>query len=173
MKIQLTEFYPVEGKTKEYQVFYEQNELDGFSVESSPEFTLTVHHIKNRKMTFEGNGSVDLIMHCDRCLKDVKVTVEFSFERELDAANGTDEDGEPVFLIEEDELLVDDLISEEVSMNLPMKVLCREKCKGICPDCGADLNKGECDCGKKAKPTKMAEALMQFQHLFSDENGEA
>jgi uncharacterized protein len=47
-----------------------------------------------------------------------------------------------------DELTIpfDPLIEEEVQLELPMKALCREDCKGICPTCGADRNTTPCSC---------------------------
>ncbi|MBI5187527.1 MAG: DUF177 domain-containing protein, partial [Nitrospirae bacterium] len=48
---------------------------------------------------------------------------------------------------EELELL--DLIKEQVMLNLPMKPLCSDSCKGICPQCGTDLNEGNCGCSRE------------------------
>ena len=42
----------------------------------------------------------------------------------------------------------DDIAREQVLMALPMKPLCREECRGLCPECGADWNAGECACDK-------------------------
>jgi uncharacterized protein len=39
-------------------------------------------------------------------------------------------------------------IREEVLLGHPTRTLCREDCKGICPDCGAYLNEEECQCQK-------------------------
>ena len=41
---------------------------------------------------------------------------------------------------------VDDLVYNEISVNWPMKILCRPDCKGICRVCGRDLNEGACEC---------------------------
>ena len=40
-------------------------------------------------------------------------------------------------------------IQEQVVLNLPMRPLCREDCKGLCAACGADLNLGECNCRRQ------------------------
>jgi len=39
-----------------------------------------------------------------------------------------------------------DLLREQFQLVLPMKPLCREDCKGLCPECGTNLNRGTCDC---------------------------
>ena len=47
-----------------------------------------------------------------------------------------------------DELDLSDALQEEIVMALPMQPLCSKTCKGLCPQCGADLNKGACGCRK-------------------------
>ena len=39
-----------------------------------------------------------------------------------------------------------DLVREQLYLALPMKPLCAEACKGLCPQCGTNLNRGTCDC---------------------------
>jgi len=34
-------------------------------------------------------------------------------------------------------------------LNFPMRIICKDDCKGMCPDCGADLNLERCRCTKK------------------------
>jgi uncharacterized protein len=41
---------------------------------------------------------------------------------------------------------VDHLVAEQIFLALPVKVLCSEDCKGICPGCGANLNEEPCRC---------------------------
>ncbi len=41
-------------------------------------------------------------------------------------------------------------VEEQVIMEIPLKPLCREECKGLCSTCGADLNNGECECSRSA-----------------------
>lgn len=43
-----------------------------------------------------------------------------------------------------------EIVREQVLMAIPMKPLCREDCRGLCPTCGADENAGECGCEKSA-----------------------
>jgi uncharacterized protein len=37
-------------------------------------------------------------------------------------------------------------VNEQILLAVPARMLCREDCKGICPDCGIDRNTGECNC---------------------------
>ena len=43
---------------------------------------------------------------------------------------------------------VDEMVKEQILLAVPTRMLCREDCKGICPECGTDLNVGECKCVK-------------------------
>ena len=58
------------------------------------------------------------------------------------------------------DLDVDKLIYGEILVNWPMKVLCKEDCKGVCQFCGANLNEGQCSCKKPVDPR--LEALKQL-----------
>lgn len=159
MRIDLSELYPYGEITKEYRVCYDDAFVDSYTVKDAPEMLLKLVWNKNRKAALSGEGSIVLEMPCDRCLKPVSVRVEYSVDMTVDTQTGTDGDGDDVFFLEDDELLVNELLLDEIRMNLPMKVLCRENCKGICMKCGADLNNGKCSCEQTAAPTKMAEAL--------------
>lgn len=46
---------------------------------------------------------------------------------------------------------VDRLVAEQVFLSLPVKVLCSDDCKGLCPNCGANLNEESCSCKKTSQ----------------------
>jgi len=73
-------------------------------------------------------------MTCARCLCDFAVKIEKSFK----LAYALD--------ISEPVVELDDDIRQELILIYPQKVLCREDCRGMCPRCGADLNKERCKC---------------------------
>jgi uncharacterized protein len=49
-------------------------------------------------------------------------------------------------LLESSVLDLAPILEEEITLNLPLQVICSESCKGLCPKCGADLNKETCTC---------------------------
>jgi uncharacterized protein len=51
---------------------------------------------------------------------------------------------------------VDQLVAEQIFLALPVKVLCREDCKGICPGCGANLNEEDCRCKTESRQSPFA-----------------
>ena len=95
-------------------------------------------------------------MPCDRCLKPTEVPVCFSVDTLIRLEDLTDPDGEPVDCVEGNTLDTDLLLEPEILTNLPMKVLCREDCKGLCPRCGKPLSEGDCGCPKKEIDPRLA-----------------
>ncbi len=65
------------------------------------------------------------------------------------------------------DLDVDKLIYGEILVNWPMKVLCKEDCKGICKVCGMNLNKGNCDCQRTELDPRMA-AIQDVFNKFKE-----
>ena len=68
----------------------------------------------------------------------------------------TDEKRDEAFFIIENKMYPDLLITDEILMRWPIRVLCREDCKGICSQCGANLNYTQCGCEKEATDPRMA-----------------
>jgi len=48
---------------------------------------------------------------------------------------------------------IDELVAEQIFLALPVKILCSENCRGLCPRCGANLNEEPCRCEKSAGGT--------------------
>lgn len=84
---------------------------------------------------------------CDRCFKELRRELEFSFEHRLVAGLSDSEDDDYIE-VPDFELELDDLVVSDILLDLPGKYLCSEDCKGLCPDCGCNLNDTECNCRK-------------------------
>jgi uncharacterized protein len=54
------------------------------------------------------------------------------------------------------QLDLDALVQNEILVNWPVKILCKEDCKGICPKCGQNLNVGNCGCDTFVPDPRMA-----------------
>jgi len=104
------------------------------------------------------NGHVETRaeVECDRCLKPVELPVSADFA--LEYITGAEYVSSSVAELTEAELSVsvfdgqaidvDEVVKEQILLAVPTRMLCREDCKGICPECGMDLNLGECNCVK-------------------------
>ena len=63
------------------------------------------------------------------------------------------------------QLDVDALIADEMVLQWPLKVLCKEDCKGICTVCGKNLNEQECECDRTVLDPRMAAFLDIFEQF--------
>lgn len=100
-----------------------------------------------QSLTLEAKGAGVLKTQCARCLKDIAVNVEFPVNENFVQDNGdaVSED-EDVILFEGYTISLDDIVLNSFLLNTSMKYLCKEDCKGLCQNCGTDLNEGECGC---------------------------
>ncbi|MGH9442168.1 MAG: YceD family protein [Thermoanaerobaculia bacterium] len=67
-----------------------------------------------------------------------------------------------VVFFDEPVLPFEDVAREQILIAIPMKPLCREDCRGLCPNCGTDLNVGTCACSEKAVDPRL-EVLKNFK----------
>ena len=163
MLINLTDVLTSEGKTEEQQVVIEMtsfsNGLEEYMIVEKSPFELKISNMSKGKARVEGKAKIVLKMNCDRCLKEVDEVLNLDIFREVFApdeiAESTDEKSDQTFM-EGYQLNVEDLINDEILLSLPMKVLCKEDCKGICRQCGKDLNEGECGCDTFVPDPRMA-----------------
>jgi len=91
---------------------------------------------------------------CGRCL--APVTQGFSLELDLPVENEEAESDEDVIIAEGKKIDLASLAQETVFTSLPMRLLCREDCKGLCPKCGKDINTGDCACDHKEIDPRLA-----------------
>ena len=91
---------------------------------------------------------VEYFGNCDRCFTPVKKEYSFKIARTIVQSLENDENDE-ITVVPDMQLDLDDFCYAEIVMSLPTKLLCKEDCRGLCPDCGCDLNEGECNCSKK------------------------
>lgn len=99
-----------------------------------------------------GELKVSLMLKCSRCLKEYAHPIEVEISDELFIEDIEDLKNVDVFPI-----LVSDIILE-----IPIKPLHDENCKGLCSICGQDLNEGECDCEEEIVDPRLAK-LKEFK----------
>lgn len=161
MLMNLTDIFTSEQKEEEKQVTYEPDtfSVSGVSyeiVQKSPVFLKAANTGKG-KAVVSGHMELTLSIPCDRCLKPVHVPVAFEFEEHISEEKLTNPDGaDEFFYMDGYKLDTEKLISNEILINWPPKVLCREDCKGICRQCGKDLNLGDCGCDDFVPDPRMA-----------------
>ena len=92
-------------------------------------------------VTITGTFAGETPVECARCLKPLMHPVSLRFAEYF---SRQPEEGMYAFSGEEVEL--DTMLGDNVVLSLPMRFLCGQDCKGLCPACGHDLNKGACGC---------------------------
>ena len=163
MQIHLSDITDSEGKHIQLQLDLDLDKIsfqmgDYPILEKTP-VELEITNTGNKVLELKGVGSVTVGIPCDRCLEQVAVKIPYEIEQKLDMKKS---DTERVQDLDENDYLtgmdldVDRLVYLEVLMSWPLKVLCREDCKGICSRCGKNLNKGSCGCAEEPKDPRMA-----------------
>jgi len=147
----------LEGSKGDFAHVYQPDELNPVDERVSLIAPATV----NGKVRLSGNevfvnGHVDarVEVECDRCLKPVELPVSADFT--LEYISGSEYESSQAAELTEAELSVsvfdgqaldvDEIVKEQILLAVPTRMLCREDCKGICPECGMDRNTGECNC---------------------------
>lgn len=103
-------------------------------------------------------GAASLWVPCSRCLEPVAVPIALQFEEEflqtVDVITGLSlgaSHDDPALLIDDHhDIHLADIIREYLLIEQPMYALCREDCRGLCPQCGRNLNLGPCGCSSVA-----------------------
>ena len=89
---------------------------------------------------------------CDRCAVEVVRDYSIPIVHYLVAHLDNEDENDDYLLLEDMTLNVDDLVLTDILLNIPMKFLCSEDCKGLCSYCGKNLNDGPCNCKKPVDP---------------------
>jgi uncharacterized protein len=107
------------------------------------------------KTHLRGRVTADIELLCTRCAEPLTRHLDIPFEdifvdavdenaeKELEVA-GPELDEQ---LVTESSVDLNEIIREQILLNLPEQVLCREDCRGLCPQCGANRNLLDCECG--------------------------
>lgn len=175
MRINLTELFSVDGREKNYDAEIEmevfQASGDTCKVVSKEPVTLHIQNVGNGKLLMEGKAFLVLCIPCSRCLEPVDVPFELEISQELDVRQAEEEDTEKMEeqpYVDGYYLDVDQLIGNELLLNFPMKVLCKEDCRGICNQCGMNLNQGTCSCERGSPDPRMSiiqDIFQQFKEV--------
>lgn len=149
----VTKQYTVEPEFTTYSCSY-----GDYEVISKNPIELNVVNLGNNKVNIFGNVELVLGIPCDRCLKVVPSEICFEMSLDIDLNDEADrtEDAEDYSYVDGRIIDIDGMLYPEIFMNLPTKVLCNKDCKGICRECGKNLNEGECGCDTFVADPRMA-----------------
>jgi uncharacterized protein len=122
-------------------------------------------------VTLDISVETALELDCGRCLESFTLPVQSVFRYTLvPARDDDDEEAQEADLADEDisfgyyqddMIDLDTLVYEQILLQVPMKPLCVESCRGLCARCGASLNTESCECSPGAVDHRL-EALKKF-----------
>ena len=147
----------LEGSKGDFAHVYQPDELNPVDERVSliaPAAVKGKVRLSGNQVFVNGHVETRAQVECDRCLKPIVLPVKADFK--LEYISDTDYESTEVAELTEDDLSVsvfdgkvldvDEIVKEQILLTVPTRMLCREDCKGICPECGTDRNTGECNC---------------------------
>jgi uncharacterized protein len=142
---------------------------DGFAVVAPVSLTLDIQK-DGKQFRLVGHVATTLELPCSRCVEPFRWPVDAAFDLRYlpqssnrgDEERGIEEDDLSTAFYDDDEIDLAQLMREQFYLALPMKPLCGDECRGICPMCGTNLNRGACDCRRNWDDPRLA-ALQQLK----------
>ena len=152
MQLDLTRYrQPEEHFSRTFQPADVQQAGDAYRIVAPVHLAFDIHKDKE-KFRLVGTARTELELPCSRCLEPFRLPVDAAFDlRFLPARDMADETEREVqdedldtSYYRDDKIDLNELLREQFYLALPMKPLCREDCKGLCPQCGTNWNTGTC-----------------------------
>ena len=164
----LLDLSQLHGAAKHYERRFEPSAFDpedeDYRVAAPVELAMDVEKAGGDAFRVTGHVTAKLALECSRCLEDFELPIDSRFE--LRYVPAVDAATEPEREIAEDDLItafyregtldVIEMLREQFQLALPMKPLHDEACRGLCPICGANLNRTECGCTPKWEDPRLA-----------------
>lgn len=169
MKIDLRNIKP-DGSDFSFSELAQDLDLTAEGFEFPEPIETRVHASKSGdEFIVQGHASSTVEMECARCLEifEVDVNPRLQFVIQLLDIAESQQSGDEDFVIlpkTTGEYDISDRVREAIILELPLKPLCSENCRGLCPMCGVNLNETECEC----TPDKSDERWDSLKQLFDE-----
>ncbi|SHI92755.1 YceD family protein [Parasporobacterium paucivorans] len=166
MLIDLSRVLSENARIEELTVEIETDHIDtghsSYRINHKSPFVLKLTNIGIRKILMEVQADISLAIPCDRCLEEVITKFQVNISKEIDLSETEPDPLDEKDFIVGESLDLDRLIHEEILADVPMKVLCKPDCLGICKKCGANRNFTDCGCDSAALDPRMSKILDVF-----------
>ncbi|NLP14729.1 MAG: DUF177 domain-containing protein [Clostridium sp.] len=107
----------------------------------------------------DGRLTVEYSTNCSRCLKDIESMVNIDIQEDFVGENSDKTDEQYTYQGKYVDL--EKVIKDNIILNLPVRQICDDECRGFCPKCGVDLNSSKCECHSDETDPRL-EALKDF-----------
>jgi uncharacterized protein len=168
MRLELSHFrQPETDFTKVFQPADVASAEEEYRVTAPVDLKMVIHKDHDR-FRLVGTVKTELELDCSRCLEPFKLPVDREFdlrylpagavepEADEDDEAEVEDDDVAVTFYRDEQIDLNELLREQFYLALPMKPLCSEGCKGICPQCGTNRNTAPCDCSPQWEDPRMA-----------------
>jgi len=152
MRLNLREIIEIPGGSVPFKCELETEGLDFPSIKEYKARPIAEGRVFNEAgiLSLEGTLTADMTCICDRCGAEFDSVKETVLNVTIVEEN-TGDDPE-LFLLEGDEIDLDEILSTCFVLDMETKFLCTEDCRGLCSGCGRNLNLGPCECRKPIDP---------------------
>ena len=164
MKLDLTRYrQPVSHFARTFQPGEVASEDGTYHIVAPVELEFDIHKDKD-KFRLVGRVRTQLELSCSRCLEPYRFPIDATFDQRYlpSSAASTETEREieendlETSYYSEDQIDLNELMREQFYLALPMKPLCLEDCKGLCAQCGTNLNTGTCECAPVWEDPRLA-----------------
>ena len=157
MTIDLRKYFLGGSETLEYGIDLSGMELGGVKPFCAPVKVCIELKGSAASVELTGKAVYTMTMPCDRCFEVTTQERQTDFFHVLVRELSDEEDNDGQFVVVPDEQLdMDQLVTEDILLDLPSKFLCSPDCKGLCPICGKNLNQGDCGCERDSVDPRLA-----------------
>ena len=147
MKIQISDIVSGKGRHKNIDYTFEMNPFEFEGDIIKPVSSCSVQgdiSSKDNILLLNINIKVNLEMNCSRCLDTFIYPIDIDIEERF--TNNPDLEDEGIMFVDGDTINITEVIENCIISTLPIKRLCKEDCKGLCPECGVNKNVENCNC---------------------------
>jgi uncharacterized protein len=164
MQLDLTRYrQPVNDFARTFKPEDVGDDLDAYRIVAPVDLAFEIHKDKD-KFRLVGHVTTELELACSRCLEPFRLPVAAPFDLRYLPVSEVSSDGErevgdedlETSYYENDAIDLNELLREQFYLALPMKPLCRDDCRGLCAQCGTNLNTGSCDCAPVWEDPRLA-----------------
>jgi uncharacterized protein len=164
MKLDLTRYrQPVSHFARTFQPEEVGGETDAYQIMAPVELEFDIHKDKD-KFRLVGRVRAQLELTCSRCVEAYPFPIDAEFDQRYLPASAASADTETevgdddleTSYYSDDQIDLNELMREQFYLALPMKPLCREDCRGLCSQCGTNLNTDTCDCAPVWEDPRLA-----------------
>jgi len=114
--------------------------------------------VVNNGRVLEVKGTIrgTAVQCCSRCLEEFCADIELCFNQSYQQQGAISPEDEEIYSYQGEEIDLAGLVLENLLLGEPLKAICSDNCRGLCPQCGVNLNQVDCFCGKNNINPKFA-----------------